>query len=67
MTMQTMTVGYARMGKRREVKKTLEAYWSGNSDAEAMLSTVRDIEIQGWKTQLAATQQLREEIHATSQ
>ena len=43
MTIQTMTLGYARMGKRREVKKALEAYWSGNADADTMLSTVRDI------------------------
>jgi len=54
MTIQTMTLGYARMGKRREVKKALEAYWSGNADADTMLSTVRDIEAHGWKTQLAA-------------
>ncbi|MBE7385757.1 MAG: 5-methyltetrahydropteroyltriglutamate--homocysteine S-methyltransferase [Leptolyngbya sp. SIO1E4] len=54
MTIQTMTSGYARMGKRREVKKGLEAYWSGNSDADTMLSSVRDIEAHGWKTQLAA-------------
>ena len=54
MTIQTMTSGYARMGKRREVKKVLEAYWSNNSDADTMLSTVRDIEAHGWKTQLAS-------------
>lgn len=54
MAIQTMTSGYARMGKRREVKKALEAYWSGNADTDTMLSTVRDIEAHGWKTQLAA-------------
>ncbi|MEM6839073.1 MAG: 5-methyltetrahydropteroyltriglutamate--homocysteine S-methyltransferase [Cyanobacteria bacterium P01_C01_bin.120] len=54
MTIQTMTSGYARMGKRREDKKALEAYWSGNADADTMLSTVRGIEAHGWKTQLAA-------------
>lgn len=54
MTFQTMTLGYARMGKRREVKKALEAYWSGTLDAETMLSTVRDIEVHSWKTRLAA-------------
>ncbi|MEO0942843.1 MAG: 5-methyltetrahydropteroyltriglutamate--homocysteine S-methyltransferase [Cyanobacteria bacterium J06642_12] len=54
MSIQTMLPGYARMGKRREVKKALEAYWSGTLDADTMLSTVRDIETHGWKTQLAA-------------
>lgn len=27
MAIQTMTLGYARMGKHREVKKALEAFW----------------------------------------
>ena len=54
MTIQTMTVGYARMGKRREVKKALESFWNGMSDANAMLQTVREIEAHGWKIQLDA-------------
>lgn len=54
MTIPTMTLGYARMGKRREVKKALEAFWSRTFNREALLTTVRDIEAYGWKTQLDA-------------
>lgn len=54
MTIKTMTLGYARMGKRREVKKALEAYWRGDVDANTLLTTVRDIEAQGWQSQLTA-------------
>jgi len=54
MTIQTATLGYARMGKRREIKKALEAFWNGTSDADALLQTARDIEACGWRTQLAA-------------
>lgn len=54
MTVQTMTLGYARMGKHRELKQALESFWSGTSDADTLLQTFREIELQGWKTQLAA-------------
>lgn len=54
MTIQTVTLGYARMGKRREVKQALESFWSGISDADTLLQAVREIELQGWKTQLDA-------------
>ena len=54
MTLQTMTLGYARMGKRREVKKALEAYWSGHSNTDTLLTTVREIEAHGWKIQWEA-------------
>ncbi|MBE7384480.1 MAG: 5-methyltetrahydropteroyltriglutamate--homocysteine S-methyltransferase [Leptolyngbya sp. SIO1E4] len=54
MTIQTTTLGYARMGKRREVKKALEAFWNGTLEADALLTTVHDIETHGWKTQLDA-------------
>jgi 5-methyltetrahydropteroyltriglutamate--homocysteine methyltransferase len=52
MTIQTQILGYARMGKRREVKKALESFWGGMLDADTMLQTVRDIEVHAWKTQL---------------
>lgn len=54
MTIQTMTLGYARMGKRRELKKALEAFWNDASDAESLLKTSRDIDVENWKTQLDA-------------
>lgn len=54
MTIQTMTLGYARMGKQREIKKALEAFWSNAQDADSLLKTAREIEVHNWKTQLAA-------------
>ena len=54
MIIQTMTLDYARMGKRREVKKALESFWNRISNADTMLATVRKIEAHGWKTQLNA-------------
>jgi 5-methyltetrahydropteroyltriglutamate--homocysteine methyltransferase len=54
MTIQTATLGYPRIGKNREVKKALEAFWSSKSDAETLLQTVREVEFANWKTQLEA-------------
>ncbi|MFS8892281.1 5-methyltetrahydropteroyltriglutamate--homocysteine S-methyltransferase, partial [Synechococcus sp. R55.2] len=54
MTAQTMTLGYARMGKRRELKKALEGFWSGALGSEALLATFWDLETQAWQTQLQA-------------
>lgn len=54
MTIQTATLGYPRIGKNREVKKALEAFWISKSDAEALLKTVREVEFANWKTQLKA-------------
>ncbi|MDV2994814.1 MAG: 5-methyltetrahydropteroyltriglutamate--homocysteine methyltransferase [Chroococcidiopsis sp. SAG 2025] len=53
-TAQTATLGYPRIGKNREVKKALEAFWSNKSDAETLRQTVRDVESANWKTQLEA-------------
>lgn len=52
MTIQTATLGYARMGERREIKQALEVFWNGTSDSEVLLQTACDIEACGWRTQL---------------
>ncbi len=52
MQIQTATLGYPRIGKNREVKKALEAFWSGKLEAELLLQTVREVEESNWKTQL---------------
>ncbi|MEH2080327.1 MAG: 5-methyltetrahydropteroyltriglutamate--homocysteine S-methyltransferase [Nostoc sp.] len=52
MQIQTATLGYPRIGKNREVKKALEAFWSGNIESESLLQTVRKVEESNWKTQL---------------
>ena len=54
MTIQTQTLGYPRIGKRRELKKALEAYWKGESNAETLLKAAREIETNNWKAQLNA-------------
>lgn len=52
MKISTATLGYPRIGKNREVKKALEAFWSRKIDAELLLKTVREVEEINWKTQL---------------
>ncbi|BAZ18228.1 5-methyltetrahydropteroyltriglutamate--homocysteine S-methyltransferase (plasmid) [Calothrix sp. NIES-4071] len=54
MRIQSATLGYPRIGKNREVKKALEAFWSGNCESEALLQIVRETEESNWKTQLEA-------------
>lgn len=54
MTIQTETLGYPRIGKKREVKKALEAFWGGKSDEETLLQILREVETSNWKTQLEA-------------
>ncbi|MCS6814138.1 MAG: 5-methyltetrahydropteroyltriglutamate--homocysteine S-methyltransferase [Cyanobacteria bacterium] len=54
MTLQTATLGYPRIGKNREVKKALEAFWSQKSDIDTLLKTVQAVELENWKTQLDA-------------
>lgn len=52
MQIQTATLGYPRIGKNREVKKALEAFWSGKLETESLLQTVQKVEESNWKTQL---------------
>lgn len=54
MNIFTATLGYPRIGKNREVKKALEAFWNEKIDAESLVQTVRQVELTNWKTQLAA-------------
>ncbi|MFB6275596.1 MAG: 5-methyltetrahydropteroyltriglutamate--homocysteine S-methyltransferase [Halothece sp.] len=54
MTIQTKTLGYPRIGKQREVKKALEAFWKGESDRESLRNTLQTVETDNWKTQLEA-------------
>ena len=54
MTVRTETLGYPRIGKKREVKKALEAFWNGKSDESTLLQILQEVETKNWKTQLAA-------------
>lgn len=54
MVIQTATLGYARMGKNREVKKALESFWHGKCEISALRSVVEAVETHAWTTQLKA-------------
>ncbi|TAM62435.1 5-methyltetrahydropteroyltriglutamate--homocysteine S-methyltransferase [bacterium] len=47
-------LGYPRIGRRRELKRALEDYWSGKSDAQTLLAAARDVRHEGWLAQQAA-------------
>ena len=52
MKIKTATLGYPRIGKNREVKKVLEAFWNGKITSESLLQTVKEVEEANWKMQL---------------
>ncbi|KAK4527654.1 hypothetical protein GAYE_SCF42G5579 [Galdieria yellowstonensis] len=50
----TATIGYPRIGLNREMKKALEAYWSGKSSLDELLKVSRQVEEESLKDQLNA-------------
>ena len=48
---QVATLGFPRIGPRRELKTALEAYWACKSDAEALLSTSAELRARTWARQ----------------
>lgn len=50
----TATIGYPRIGKNRELKKALEAYWQGKLEPATLLTTAQEIARSNWNSQLAA-------------
>jgi 5-methyltetrahydropteroyltriglutamate--homocysteine methyltransferase len=47
-------LGYPRIGKHRELKKAVEAFWAGKIDEDALQSTAREIRRSAWERQTAA-------------
>jgi len=45
------TLGVPRIGRKRELKFALEAYWSGKSSADELLSVARSLRAANWKEQ----------------
>jgi len=43
--------GYPRIGKHRELKRALESFWAGKSDAGSLLATAMEITTAGWQSQ----------------
>lgn len=54
MTITTGTLGYPRIGQKREVKKALESFWAGKLQADALINTIESVETANWQTQLEA-------------
>jgi len=47
-------LGFPRIGARRELKRALEAYWRGESDAEKLQTSARGLRHRHWQLQKAA-------------
>lgn len=54
MTILNHTLGFPRVGLRRELKKAQESYWAGNSTQEALLTTGRELRARHWQQQKQA-------------
>ncbi|MGH6972896.1 MAG: 5-methyltetrahydropteroyltriglutamate--homocysteine S-methyltransferase, partial [Caulobacteraceae bacterium] len=53
MTATVATLGFPRIGPRRELKTALERYWSGRSDRESLLAAAAALRAAGWRGQQA--------------
>lgn len=52
------SLGFPRIGRDRELKKALEAYWTGKTYQDALLQTGRDLRARHWQLQADAGIQL---------
>lgn len=48
------SLGFPRIGRDRELKKALEAYWTGKTYQDALLQTGRDLRARHWQLQANA-------------
>lgn len=51
MTVSVATLGFPRIGPRRELKAALESHWSGKTDAAALLAVAADLRAWAWRRQ----------------
>jgi 5-methyltetrahydropteroyltriglutamate--homocysteine methyltransferase len=51
MTITVATLGFPRIGPRRELKTALERYWSGKCDRQALLDVAADLRAKTWARQ----------------
>ncbi|OCJ29980.1 MULTISPECIES: 5-methyltetrahydropteroyltriglutamate--homocysteine S-methyltransferase [Serratia] len=54
MTILNHTLGFPRVGLRRELKKAQESYWAGNSTQEELLAVGRELRARHWQQQQQA-------------
>jgi 5-methyltetrahydropteroyltriglutamate--homocysteine methyltransferase len=50
-TIRTHTLGYPRIGERRELKKATEAYWHGKTSLDELEETGRELRRTNWEKQ----------------
>ena len=53
MTISVATLGFPRIGPRRELKFALESFWSGKSDADALSLAAQGLRAAAWARQKA--------------
>lgn len=51
MTILNHTLGFPRVGLRRELKKAQESYWAGNSSQDELLAVGRELRARHWQQQ----------------
>jgi len=54
MALPTTTIGYPRIGPKREMKVALESYWAGKLSEEDLLATAHQVDEGAWKAQAEA-------------
>ena len=54
MTIINHTLGFPRVGLRRELKKAQESYWAGNISREELLAVGRELRARHWEQQKQA-------------
>ncbi|KAB7898727.1 5-methyltetrahydropteroyltriglutamate--homocysteine S-methyltransferase [Rouxiella sp. S1S-2] len=54
MTILNHTLGFPRVGLRRELKKAQESYWAGSTTQEELLATGRELRARHWQQQQQA-------------
>jgi len=54
MTILNHTLGFPRVGLRRELKKAQESYWAGKVTQQALLATGRELRARHWQQQKEA-------------
>lgn len=54
MTILNHTLGFPRVGLRRELKKAQESYWAGNSSQQDLLAVGRELRARHWQQQKEA-------------
>src|SRR5262245_54752311 len=49
--MKAINLGFPRIGKNRELKKAIEAYWAGTLDRKELMKSCQQLRTNNWQTQ----------------